>query len=80
LLPPVGQRFVTNCPACGLALPPPAADGTRISDRCPDCRALVPLLEPIPAPANDVIQSNASDPQSKIEIQNSKMDEAAQAA
>jgi hypothetical protein len=46
LLPPVGQRFVTHCPACGFELPPLTTDGTRISDRCPECRAHVPLLEP----------------------------------
>jgi hypothetical protein len=45
-LPPPGNRFVTHCPNCGSAIHLPAADGTRISERCPDCHAIVPLLEP----------------------------------
>jgi hypothetical protein len=52
-LAPVGQRFVSHCPACSSELPALTSDGTRISDRCPDCRAPVPLLEPAPAATNN---------------------------
>jgi hypothetical protein len=50
VLPPPGQRFVTACPACGLKLRNVTNLGKRISDRCPDCRAQLPLLEPSPTP------------------------------
>jgi len=50
VLPPPGQRFLTACPGCGLRLCNVTNLNARITDRCPECRAELPLLEPAPTP------------------------------
>lgn len=50
ILPPIGQRFVTQCPTCGLPAPIDNA-GNRTSPICSDCRTPLPLLQPAEPPS-----------------------------
>jgi hypothetical protein len=62
-LPPPGQRYLENCPRCGLPVSICARDGTRVSNNCPDCRAPLPLLEPAKSyvtPCNLLIENQKS--------------------
>jgi hypothetical protein len=60
-LPPPGQRYLAQCPGCGIQLKNFDLHGNRSIDRCRNCRIPLPLLEPIPDPTQN----------SKIEVQKS---------